>query len=309
MHRIGQLGCFEIVTKYDDLVAESARTGKKRELDSSEVFIHGILSEKRTGTCASLPVFAVALGRRCGFPLYNVYVPSHGLYRWHGECEKFNYQHTESGGDIRPDEYYHTWPVEWTERHFALNAHTKIWLYSLAARREVSKFLWNRALQLHHASRYGEALDSLKAAARFDPLNPACEELAYHTLTKMGADRLGTTFDLNRIINMDPIIVPSPVDAAWAARRLPGPVTTFQRPHDSVVPPQVPAAHQPRGPIPTIAHPKQPKAPTPFDHLHNHGPQTHAPHVPYLLPKLAPPRVPARPIMPQPSQPSKESPR
>lgn len=37
--------------------------------DSSDIFLHGF-TEKRRGSCASLPVLMVAVGRRCGYPLY-----------------------------------------------------------------------------------------------------------------------------------------------------------------------------------------------------------------------------------------------
>lgn len=37
--------------------------------DSSDIFLHGF-TEKRKGSCASLPVLMVAVGRRCGYPLY-----------------------------------------------------------------------------------------------------------------------------------------------------------------------------------------------------------------------------------------------
>ncbi|MCG8651131.1 MAG: hypothetical protein MI861_14935, partial [Pirellulales bacterium] len=95
--------------KYDPLVQHRLETGQEwTSADSTEIFIHGILSDKRTGTCSSLPTFAIAVGRRLGYPLKLVLVPNHTLYRWDDGNEVLNYQHTESGGDIRPDKYFLT---------------------------------------------------------------------------------------------------------------------------------------------------------------------------------------------------------
>jgi len=204
---------------YDPAVAEYTRTGKPWfSTDATETFVHGILSDKRLGTCSTLPVFAVAVGRRCGYPLYFVRVPLHGLYRWHDEREKFNYQHHEGGGDIQPDEYYHKWPIEWTESEFAMNARAGVWLRSMTARQEVSKFLCNRVFQLRDEGRYAESLDAVRAAKRFDPVNPACGCLEYELLVKMSVDRLGATFNLDCFVRMEPIVISSPVEAMCCAR-------------------------------------------------------------------------------------------
>jgi hypothetical protein len=141
------------------------------------VFIHGILGPKRTGTCSSLPTFAVAVGRRLGYPLKLVLVPHHTLYRWDDGTEVFNYQHTEAGGQVQPDGYYHTWPRVWDEEDHRLNERTQVWLHSLTPAKEASKFLCNRAILLREVGRHPEALAALAAAERFDPINPACPDI------------------------------------------------------------------------------------------------------------------------------------
>ena len=128
----------------------------------------------------------MAVGRRCGYPLYFARVPNHGIYRWHDEREKFNYQHNLTGGDMQPDEFYHTRPIKWDESHFALNARTKVWLHSMTARQEVSKFLCNRALCLREEKRYQEALQAIDVAEQFDPINPVCGDIGYDICVKMG---------------------------------------------------------------------------------------------------------------------------
>jgi hypothetical protein len=39
---------------------------------ANPVFLTGLLGEERKGTCSSMPVLYVALGRRLGYPLYLV---------------------------------------------------------------------------------------------------------------------------------------------------------------------------------------------------------------------------------------------
>lgn len=168
--------------RYDPIVRVATKSpGSWRPADSSEVFIHGILSDKRTGTCASLPTFAIAVGRRLGYPLKLVLVPNHTLYRWDDGKGVFNLQPTEAGGEVKPDEYFHTWPRVWDQTDHQLNARTKVWLNSLTPRREVSKFLCNRALMLRDTKRHPEALEAIRAAERFDPINPACAD-TYHSV-------------------------------------------------------------------------------------------------------------------------------
>jgi hypothetical protein len=172
--------------KYDPLVQESTKGGKPRDKgDSTEMFIHGVLSAKRTGTCSSLPTFSIAIGRRLGYPLKLVRVPIHTFFRWDDGKETFNHQHTDTGGVILPDEHFHTWPRQWDADDFAMNGRTKVWLHSMTPKQEVSKFLCNRAIFLRDTGRFQEGLDALEAAERFDPANPACADIYLNIQDKM----------------------------------------------------------------------------------------------------------------------------
>jgi hypothetical protein len=112
--------------RYDPLVHNLVERGSAwTTSDSTEIFIHGILSAKRTGTCSSLPTFAIAVGHRLGYPLKLVLVPNHTLYRWDDGDEVFNMQHTEAGGDVRPDEYFYEWPRKWGPFEYATNERTR----------------------------------------------------------------------------------------------------------------------------------------------------------------------------------------
>lgn len=100
---------------------ELVRSGAMKDMgstrffrDSRDLFIHGFL-ERGTGTCASIPVLLVALGRRCGYPLYLVSGKGHLFCRWDGKGEVFNIEASMQGVDIYPDSHYRTFPHPFTE--------------------------------------------------------------------------------------------------------------------------------------------------------------------------------------------------
>ncbi len=149
-----------------------ARVSRDSEYDPADVkdnFIYGILSEHRMGTCATLPVFAVAVGRRLGYPLKLVNVPDHLLFRWDDGQERFNMDYNGEGYAIHPDDYYKTWPVPWNEDMCRSNEELHRWLTPLTAKQEVATFLGFRYLALESLGRIQEGIASLDAAERFDP--------------------------------------------------------------------------------------------------------------------------------------------
>lgn len=159
--------------------------------DSGDVFIHGLLSERRTGTCGSLPVFAAAVGRRLGYPLKLVKVPEHLIFRWDDGTERFNVEYSGDGSSIHEDEYYHSWPVKWDDELHALNARYGVWLTSLTPRQEVAKCLETRLVALDHLGRTEEALECLRVVERFNPANPYYHGIRVNLFARMrGADNL-----------------------------------------------------------------------------------------------------------------------
>ena len=76
--------------------------------DSADVFIHGLIGERRSGTCSSMPVFYVAIGRRLGYPLKLVSCKNHLFVRWEDERQRFNIEATGVGFNSFDDEYYKT---------------------------------------------------------------------------------------------------------------------------------------------------------------------------------------------------------
>ena len=57
--------------------AAKAHIGDGFFADARDVFLHGLTGPERRGTCSSLPVLHVAVGRRLGYPLKLVTTKGH----------------------------------------------------------------------------------------------------------------------------------------------------------------------------------------------------------------------------------------
>jgi len=56
--------------------------------DSRNILIHGMLGSTPMGTCSSMPILYVALGRRLGYPLKLVSTKEHLFMRWDSPTER-----------------------------------------------------------------------------------------------------------------------------------------------------------------------------------------------------------------------------
>ena len=131
----------------------------------SDVFLHGVLGAKRGGTCSSLPVLYVAIGRKLGYPLKLVTTKGHLFVRWEGQGERFNIEVSGQGLNRFDDNYYRKWPFPVTDEEVAAEGYLK----SLTAPEELAVFLSIRGMCLREAGRRQEAADSFASAARFAP--------------------------------------------------------------------------------------------------------------------------------------------
>lgn len=117
--------------------------------DSRDLFLHGLI-ERQKGTCASLPLLVVALGRRCGYPLYLVSSKGHLFSRWQDQRETFNIEASIRGVDIFPASYYLTYPHTFTEAERVdekyLKTHTPIEELSLLMNMRAACFKANGRL-------------------------------------------------------------------------------------------------------------------------------------------------------------------
>ncbi len=103
--------------------------------NSDDVFLTGLLGEKRMGTCSSMPVLLVALGRRLGYPLKLVSAKGHLFLRWDDGTTKVNFECT-NGIAIKPDEFYRQWPFPVSEEEVQAGWY----LASMTPRQELAAF-------------------------------------------------------------------------------------------------------------------------------------------------------------------------
>ena len=133
--------------------------------DSSSVFLHGLLGPERKGTCSSLPVLYVAVGRQLGYPLKLVTTRGHLFVRWEGKEERFNVEATARGLSRFDDDYYRHWPFEVSPAEEAAEGYLK----SLTASEELAVFLSIRGMCLREQGRLAEAAEGFAAAAQLAP--------------------------------------------------------------------------------------------------------------------------------------------
>jgi hypothetical protein len=151
--------------------------------DPQSVFLDGLLGPKRLGTCSSLPVLYVAIGRHLGYPLKLVTTKAHLFVRWDGGGERFNVEATARGLCRFEDDYYRHWPFEIGSKEESENHYLK----SLTPPEELAVFLSIRGMCMLERGRSSEAADAFGAAAR---LAPDCREYSdVLALVKVGLQK------------------------------------------------------------------------------------------------------------------------
>jgi hypothetical protein len=156
--------------------------------DARDVFLQGLLGGRRNfpspnplpkeratasespwavalGTCSSLPVLQVAVGRRLGYPLKLVTTKGHLFVRWEGAGERFNIEAARQGVNRFTDDYYRHWPMEITPAQEVAEGYMK----SLSPPEELGVFLSIRGMCLREAGRLVEAAAAFAVAARLAP--------------------------------------------------------------------------------------------------------------------------------------------
>ena len=142
--------------------------------DSANVFLHGLLGPKRQGTCSSLPVLYVAVGRRLGYPLKLATTKGHLFVRWEGDGERFNVEATSHGLNRFADDYYRHWPFEISAREEAAEGYLK----SLSTAEELAVFLSIRGMCQRETGNWSGASESFTAAAKLSPASASYREMA-----------------------------------------------------------------------------------------------------------------------------------
>jgi regulator of sirC expression with transglutaminase-like and TPR domain len=147
------------------------------------------LGPEREGTCSSMPVLYVAVGRQLGYPLKLVTTKGHLFVRWEGNGERFNIEATVRGLAKYDDDHYRHWPFEITPQEEAAEGYLK----SLTPAEELAVFLSIRGMCQREAGQMSRAADSFAAAARLAPGCASCQMMADRLASQAGAQRLTQT--------------------------------------------------------------------------------------------------------------------
>ena len=144
--------------------------------DSHDVFIHGLLTKKRMGSCSSMPVLGVAICRRLGYPVYLSSAKGHLMCIWDDGKERFNFDCAGQGISIHSDEHYKKWPKPITEEEYR----SGIYLRPFIPAEELATFLCIRAMCLLEHRRFEEAIKATDRAVALRPNDPSAAMLAYN---------------------------------------------------------------------------------------------------------------------------------
>jgi hypothetical protein len=137
---------------------------------SADVFLHGLLSGKHYGTCASMPFLYAAIGRRLGYPVTIAARKYHLYVRYEaGNGEHLNMEATENRGFSTPtDAEYRTGEFPMTQEEIDGCG----WLRPLSNKEILGICLLNRANCLRSMKQYDEEIKTLTQAARYLPYTP-----------------------------------------------------------------------------------------------------------------------------------------
>ena len=145
------------------------RTGLSTEwpfVDSRDFFLHGIVGPDRAGSCSSMPVLYVAIGRRLGYPMKLVRTADHLFCRWDDPSgEQINVEGSGNGFSAFPDEYYKSWPRPLTDQQIRANG----FLRSLDPAEELAVFIAMRGHCFTDTGRRSEAIAAYRQAQRLAP--------------------------------------------------------------------------------------------------------------------------------------------
>ena len=133
--------------------------------DSRDILIHGLVGPQHLGTCSSMPILYLALGRRLDYPLKLVKARGHLFMRWDSPNEKFDMDATGKGLDKEDDEFYRQWPFPLSEADIRAEDYLK----SLSAKEELSVFLSIRGECQTDNGQLGDALASFSLAYKLVP--------------------------------------------------------------------------------------------------------------------------------------------
>lgn len=184
--------------QYNPALAEYLQEGKAPTYgvfssDSKNLFIHGLLSGSHQGTCASMPVLLVAVGRRLGYPVNLARTKLHVYARYEDyNAKHFNIEPTVTEGFLTPtDNDYKTGQFAATDDEIKDYG----WLRPCSNREILSEFLANRGNRLAMAKRYEQARDMAVKSASYAPDTPLRRKALQLELDELKNAPLGDKID------------------------------------------------------------------------------------------------------------------
>ena len=178
----------DLGVRYDPACQE----GPYFALDSRTLFIHGLL-DGHGGTCATMPVLYIAIGRRLGYPLHLVHAGEHFFVRWEeAGGERFNIEATTLGFTPRDDEHYRHWPKPIRDEDIGLG----LFLRNLTPQEECAAFLRLRGQCWLDHLRTAAALEAFARASALRPRLPgldcvwAVATIIHHVVESVGREAL-----------------------------------------------------------------------------------------------------------------------
>jgi hypothetical protein len=164
MRALGTVVCRSAGIRYNPAkIPEDAPWGLE------DTFIHGALFGDG-GTCATLPVVFVSVGRRLGYPLKlaSGWAPksTHLFCRWEGAVgERFNFEANQRGVDFPTDDYYRRFGQERRLEELGL------FLKSKTPQEELAVFLAERGCCWRDCGRLRQCVDAFAWATGLSPTN------------------------------------------------------------------------------------------------------------------------------------------
>jgi len=145
-----------VVLKQDMGIHYNDERMKDVDFTHGEDFLmYGLVGQLRAGTCSSLPVLYVAIGRRLGYPLYLVATARHVFCRWESDDGRvrFNLEGTGDAIHAYPDSFYTQWALKLDDLHMQ----SGVFLRNMSGLEEFASFLMIRGDILEAMGRMPEA--------------------------------------------------------------------------------------------------------------------------------------------------------
>jgi hypothetical protein len=136
--------------------------------DSRDDLLHGLLT-RNLGTCSSLPVLCVAIGRRLGYPLHLAVSKGHVFCQWlNDDGSHLNFEISGDDGDaaMHDDGHYYVWPRPMTREEIT----SRLYLRPLTRMEELALFLETRGHCLVDNKRFDDARQAYEQAHKAAPL-------------------------------------------------------------------------------------------------------------------------------------------